>query len=118
MLHGTDVRPERLMNATERRAVKRFEVDWTIKIAPLDSKAGEWEETGSLKDISSAGAYGIFAIPIEAGLRVKVMIQLPLWRGEWISYTARILRAEVLDSTSGIAFAFDEVRPAFAGGCQ
>jgi len=107
------------MNAIERREAKRFKVDWAIKIAPLDSKGALWEEIGSLRDISSAGAYGIFANRIQAGVRVKlkIMIQLPLWKGEWISYSARILRVEGRDSKSGIAFVFDDVRPAFVATC-
>jgi hypothetical protein len=106
------------MSAIERREAKRFKVGWTIKIAPLDSNAPAWEETGSLKDISSAGAYGLFANRIEAAASVKVMIQLPLRKEEWISYPARILRVEPLDSGSGVAFVFDAVRPAFVGSGQ
>jgi len=104
------------MSAIERREAKRFKVGWTIKVAPLDSNAPEWEEIGSLRDISSAGAYGLFANRIETRASVKVMIQLPLLQEKWISYPARILRVEALDSSLGVAFIFDAVRPAFVAG--
>jgi len=105
------------MNAIERREAKRFKLDWTIKIAPLDSKEPAWEQTGILRDISSAGAYGIFENRIESGFLVKVTIELPLWKQKWMSYPARVLRVEGLGSNSGIAFVFDDVQPAFVAAC-
>ena len=104
------------MNVIERREAKRFKVDWTFKIEFLDSNSTECEEFGTLRDISSAGAYGLFASRIEAGASVRVMIQLPLGDEKWISYPARVMRVESLASGSGIAFVFDAVRPAFVAG--
>jgi hypothetical protein len=112
------VRRHGATSVIERREAKRFKVDWTIKVAPSDSKALAWEETGTLRDISSAGAYGLFANRIEAAASVNLMIQLPMRKENWISYSARILRVERLDSGSGIAFVFDAARPAFVAGGQ
>jgi|SRR5262245_58551874 len=110
------VRRPGAMSAIERREAKRFKVDWTIRVAPLDSNPPEWEEIGTLRDISSAGAYGFFANRIETRASVKVTIQLPMWQEKWISYPAKILRVEALDSSLGVAFVFDAVRPAFVAG--
>jgi hypothetical protein len=104
------------MDLTERREVQRFQVDWAVKVSVMEADGSPSERTGTLRDISSKGAYGLFANRVEIRPSVKVMIRLPLWREEWMSYAATVLRVEHLDSGAGIAFSFDAVRPSFGAG--
>jgi hypothetical protein len=104
------------LNVIERREARRFKVDWTIKVSATDVGGRAVEEIGILRDISSAGAYGLFAERFDVGSSVRVMIELPLRRQGWISYPAKVLRIELWDSGAGLAFVFDAVRPSFVIG--
>ena len=97
----------------ERRESKRFTVDWAIKVSAPGDDGSAFEVVGVLRDISATGAYGLFTSRFQVVSQVKVVIQLPLTRGGWISYPAGVLRIESRDLGSGIAFIFDAVRPSF-----
>jgi hypothetical protein len=104
------------MDLTERREVQRFQVNWPIKVSVMEADGSPSEKTGTLRDICSKGAYGLFTNRFEIRPSVKVMIRLPLWGENWMSYPATVLRVEPLGSGAGIAFTFDAVQPSFGGG--
>jgi len=104
------------MDVTERREVQRFRVDWAVRVSVMVADGSPSEKTGTLRDISSKGAYGVFTNRFEIRPSVKVIIRLPLWGEKWMSYPATVLRVEPLGLGAGIAFSFDAVRPSFGGG--
>ena len=97
----------------ERRIVRRFKVDWGIKVSSTAESGARVVETGLLRDLSTRGAYAYLANRLEVGASVEVMIKLPLNKEGWISYPAKVLRIDPVSSELGVAFIFDTARPVF-----
>ena len=97
----------------ERRLTPRHSVGWPVLIETVGVAGTASRLTGTLRDISSSGAFAYIAGQIVIGGRLEVSIKLPLETDVWMSYAARVVRLEGADLGTGIALRFDNRRPSF-----
>ena len=97
----------------ELRLRPRHSVGWPVLIEPVEAAGTASRYTGTLRDISSRGAYAYITAHRVIGGRLKVSIKLPLGKDVWMSYTARVVRLERAGLGVGIALRFDDKRPSF-----
>ena len=99
--------------AGERREARRFEVDWQTVVEGTDCNGGSFQERTKLMSLSSMGAYFEMKTHLEKGAKVKVSIKVPLSEGNWMMYSAKVVRTKRLGKRIGIAIRFKEMRPTF-----
>ena len=97
----------------ERRAAKRFQVDWQIRVEGNNSSHGTFVESGVVRNISSSGALLSLSHALPAGTQLDVYIQLPLKGEAWMKYPARVVRADLDVAGVTAAVRFDSARPDF-----
>jgi hypothetical protein len=91
----------------------RHQVDWPFRMKGTDPTGLGFFNTGRLRDISSRGAYGYTIRPVAVGLRMEVLIRLPVKEERWLKYWAEVIRVEQAGSEIGVAFKFDTAQPMF-----
>jgi len=97
----------------ERRAAKRFQVDWQI-LVESDGAGGERiSKGGTLFNISSSGALLSLTSPLSTGANLDVYVKLPLTGPKWMKYPAEVIRVEVGDKAVAAAVRFQAVKPVF-----
>lgn len=101
------------LHMEERRSRPRYIVGWPVRIEITDEAGAPSRDTGTLRDISSTGAYAYIIGHMPVGRRLRVSIKLPLGEEVWMSYAAQVIRLERADLGIGIALRFDEKRPSF-----
>ena len=97
----------------ERRSRPRHFVGWPVLIETVDVAGTASQYMGTLRNISSRGAYAYITGQRVIGGRLKVNIKLPLEKDVWMSYTAQVVRLERAGLGIGIAMRFDDKRPSF-----
>jgi hypothetical protein len=97
----------------ERRSRQRYFVRWPVLIETLDAAGTASRASGTLRDISSRGAFVRLTGHTVLGRRLKVSIKLPLQEDVWMSYTAQVLRLERVGLDLGIALQFYDKKPSF-----
>jgi hypothetical protein len=97
----------------ERRSGRRHFVDWPVLIETVYEAGTPFRDAGTLRDISSSGAFAYIIGHMTIGRRLKVSIKLPLGKEVWMCYTAQVVRLERADLGIGIALRFDDKRPSF-----
>jgi hypothetical protein len=97
----------------ERRRARRFAVDWNVSVSGVRGDGEAFEMAGSLRDLSSLGAFIDLPNRLEPLTTVAIQIRVPFERENWMSYRGEILRTESTDSGYGLAIRFMGSRPAF-----
>jgi hypothetical protein len=117
---NAEILPEDLMlstgsegNLPDRRRMHRYQVDWSFRVKGTDPTGLGILNTGKLRDISPRGAFGYIGRPLAVGMKMEVLIRLPIKEERWLKYSAEIIRVEQLGSQTGVAFKFDTSRPMF-----
>ena len=78
----------------ERRKARRFSVNWEVVVKGNDKLSSGFEETGSLVNVSSRGAFMHLARHLSIGKKLLVSIRLPLEEVRWMSYRAKVVWCE------------------------
>jgi hypothetical protein len=97
----------------ERRRGRRFQVGWDLAVKGKDSRGRNFEETGSLENLSSGGAYFHFQKRLKPGAKIELRIRVPFKNSNWMKYVAEVVRLERSDAGVGVAVKFDALRPVF-----
>jgi len=100
-------------NVADRRRSRRFAVDWSARIAGVDSSGRKFQEETSLYNLSSSGAFIRLAAGLNIGARIELAIQIPLKKNNWMKYAGEIVRVETSPMSPGVAIKFDSPRPIF-----
>jgi|GEM_PF-1163135 len=97
----------------ERRTARRFEVTWAVVIKGKDPAGERFDETGTLQNLSSRGAF--FSLPKRVGLgaRLEIEIRVPMKEESWMKYSAKVVRVNRQESSFGVAVSFPSARPTF-----
>lgn len=103
----------REVNLPHRRRLHRYQVDWPFRVKGTDPSGLGILNTGKLRDISPRGAFGYVGRPLAVGMKMEIMIRLPLKEERWIKHLAEVIRVEQIDSQIGVALKFDTSRPTF-----
>lgn len=110
--NGTDPSP------SERRGAQRFRVHWGVTVRGIDGKGGIFDEAGYLENLSSTGALMVLPKSPEPDARLSVRITIPLKQRDYISYSARVARAEETGRRTTLALIFETKRPSFASSLR
>jgi PilZ domain len=94
---------------TERRTARRFQVAWEVKVTGT-----EFQESGTLANLSSTGAFFHLPNRPELGARLEIDIKVPFKKKNRMTYAAKVVRVEHSEVGAGVAVKFDNVRPVFA----
>jgi hypothetical protein len=98
---------------SERRRARRFAVGWPVKVEGNDTAGQNFEETGKLQNLSSAGALISIAGSLKIGTTLEVLIKIPLKKDSWMKYSAEVVRVEASRPESAVAIRFFTFRPKF-----
>ena len=97
----------------ERRAARRFEVDWDLAVEVADQRGRRFSQTGMLQNLSSGGAFFLLPKRVKLGTTLEVEIRVPMKEKSWMKYSANIVRVKQQDSDYGVAVSFATARPVF-----
>ncbi|HYL98692.1 MAG TPA: PilZ domain-containing protein [Blastocatellia bacterium] len=105
----------------ERRRSKRFAVGWQVRIKGSDALGATFQESATLENLSSLGAYLQTRRKLMVGSRLEVSIRLPVTKESWIEYPAEVVRIDTIsrdEETSRkkrtrIAMRFNTLKPRF-----
>lgn len=97
----------------ERRWAKRFPVTWPIKVRSLNNAGQSLEESGELRNLSSAGALVRLDRKLHVGAQAEVLIRVPLGTETWMKLVATVMRVESGAGRTGLAIKFSTCRPQF-----
>ena len=98
----------------DRRKGRRFAVGWPTRLAGIDESGTRFDQEVALTNLSSGGAYFVFARQVPVGARLEVSIKVPFKRESWMQYSGLVVRVDQSSSDTGVALRFDGFRPSFA----
>ena len=108
----TEKNPSSEGAANERRRARRFEVDWDVVVKGKDELGSNLHEVGSLRDLSSRGAFLSMTKQLRVGMRLELWIRMPSDPERWITYAAEIVRIDIKRGGAlGAATRFLTARP-------
>lgn len=96
----------------ERRRSRRFQVGWDMSLAGTDRSGSDFDESATLANLSSGGAFFHSQRCLGSGAAVELLIRVPFKKETWMKYAAQVLR---LEEGNGVAVRFDEPKPIFIG---
>ncbi|HVF88548.1 MAG TPA: PilZ domain-containing protein [Blastocatellia bacterium] len=100
----------------ERRKARRFDATWEVSVRGTDRTGSIFNETGSLENLSSTGAFFFLTRRFEVGEKIDILIKIPFKRENWMKYSAEIVRVVAADPKTGVGVRFDTPKPAFVTG--
>jgi hypothetical protein len=100
-------------HSEERRAARRFEVTWAVVIKGKGRAGERLDETGTLQNLSSRGAFFLMPRPVQPGARLEIEIQVPMKEESWMKYSAKVVRVRRHEASFGVAVKFPTARPTF-----
>ena len=100
----------------ERRKARRFQVGWDVAVKGTDRTGRDFDETGMLGNLSSAGALLYLPRTVPVGARLELRIKVPFKKKNWMKYAAEVVRVKNQSVNIGIAVKFDTARPVFLEG--
>ena len=112
MSYGSDGSTARTCDS-ERREARRYGLDWPVTVIGIDNAAERFEVEGTLRDLSSNGAYTYLENLPPVGSKLSISIKLPFNKEVWMSYSAQAVRVEAETAGTGVALKFDTSRPEF-----
>jgi len=89
-------------------------VNWDARVRGTDTSGLTFDETTSVANLSSTGAFLPLATEVENGMRIEVSIRVPLKKRNWMNYSGEVVRVEAGRSHAGIAIRFDTPKPVFS----
>jgi hypothetical protein len=95
----------------ERRRARRFTVDWDVVVRGKDELGSNLDEAGSLRDLSSRGAFLSLPKQLRVGMRLELWIRMPSEPERWMAYPAEIVRIDKGRGGLGAATKFLAARP-------
>ena len=96
-----------------RRRAQRYALTWEVRIK-INAPARDIAElSGTLRDLSSTGAFVYLSRSVQLGRTVLVSIRLPLERETWMNLTGTVIRVMTHTERPGIAIQFNQTRPEF-----
>ena len=95
----------------ERRKARRFTVDWDVVLKGKDELGSGLQELGSLRDLSSRGAFLSVPRRLKVGMRLELWIRMPSEPERWMIYGAEIVRIDQGLVMMGAAARFLSARP-------
>ena len=100
----------------DRRNTQRFQVSWEVAVKGTDRTGASFDQVGTLKNLSSLGAFLHLARRMDLGERLELQVSVPFKRNNWVSYRAQVVRVEHTGTRAGVAVKFDTARPVFIEG--
>jgi hypothetical protein len=97
----------------ERRNSQRFPVSWDVAVTGIDGAGRYFDETGTLQNLSSNGAFLYLPGRTNPGESIELQIRIPLKRNNWMKYSAQVVRLERENGRAGVAVRFDTAVPVF-----
>ena len=97
----------------ERRVARRFQVTWAVVIKGDDGSGERLDESATLQNLSSGGAFFFLPHPVRLGTRLDVEIQVPMKEGSWMKYSAKVVRVKRQEASFGVAVKFPSAKPTF-----
>ena len=97
----------------ERRAARRFEVDWDIAVEGANQRGNRVAERGRLQNLSSNGAFFLLPKRLNLGATLEVEIRVPMKEKSLMKYSAKVVRVKKNESDFGVAVNFATARPTF-----
>jgi hypothetical protein len=107
--------PAKRVKLEERRAARRFDVAWEIRVKGRDGAGAGFEEGGRLVNLSSRGAFLRLEKNCAVGRKLEVRIKVPSEHERWMAYSAEVVRLENSSPQAGIAVRFTRIRPRLTG---
>lgn len=95
----------------ERRRARRFTVDWDVVVRGKDELGSNLDEAGSLRDLSSRGAFLSIPRNLKVGMKLELWIRMPAEPERWMAYAAEIVRIDKGREGGGAATKFLTARP-------
>jgi hypothetical protein len=95
----------------ERRRSRRFTVDWDVVVRGMDELGSNFDEAGSLRDLSSRGAFLSLPKQLRVGMRLELWIRMPAEPERWMAYSAEIVRIDKSREGLNAATKFLTARP-------
>jgi c-di-GMP-binding flagellar brake protein YcgR len=96
-----------------RRGAHRYALTWEVRIT-VNAPAREIAElSGTLRDLSSTGAFVYLSHSVQLGRMVVVSVRLPLEKETWMNLTGTVIRVTTHTERPGIAIQFNQTRPEF-----
>src|SRR5215813_1231955 len=99
-----------------RRGARRYSLNWEVRVTIVASgneRNERAELSGTIRDISSTGAFIYLRRPPEAGMTVLVSVRLPFEKETWMNLTGTVIRVRKHTEKSGAAIKFKRTRPQF-----
>lgn len=100
-------------DSPDRRRARRFPVGWAAVIKGLDATGLAFEETSTVKDLSSSGVFVYSNHQVPVGSKLDVLIRVPMSTEHWMLYPGRVIRVEPSQAQPGIAIKFSTFKPTF-----
>lgn len=100
-------------HSEERRTARRFPVTWAVVIKGKDQAGERFDETGTLRNLSSRGALFFLLRPVRLGTSLQVEIRVPMKEKSWMKYSAKVVRVEKQKSSFEVAVQFPTAKPIF-----
>lgn len=97
----------------ERRSARRYALDWAVRITLIRPQTETALLNGTLRDLSSTGAFVYLNVALQPNESVRISIRLPFERETWMTYFATVTRMAQSSKGSGIAVRFHQSRPTF-----
>jgi hypothetical protein len=97
----------------ERRKGRRHNLTWPVRVIGIDSASAHFDETTTLENLSSGGAFLYLNVCPQVGAKLSITIKLPLGNQILMGYTAVVVRVEKELARVGIALKFETSRPRF-----
>ncbi len=97
----------------ERRTARRFQVAWQVAIKGADPSGRNFDESGTLENLSSRGALFFMPRRVQQGAKIELQIRVPLKKENWMKYSGEVVRVKKKSGGFGVAVMFDTIRPLF-----
>jgi len=96
-----------------RRGAQRYALSWGARVTVHGPASEITELSGTVRDLSSSGAFIYLSGSVQVGRPVSVSIRLPLEKEIWMNLTGTVIRIMKQTDRDGIAIKFDQKRPEF-----
>lgn len=96
-----------------RRGAQRYALTWEARITVKAPASEIAEFSGTVRDLSSTGAFIYLSQAVQPGRTVAVSVRLPLEKETWMNLTGTVIRVTTHTERPGVAIQFNQIRPEF-----
>ena len=104
----------RIHHIQERRTSQRFELRWDLSVKGTDESGKNFDEIGTLANLSSFGAFLYLPRRVRLGEKLELRIKIPVSRDNWMKYTGEVVRLYDVSNSAAVGVKFDTAIPDFA----